>query len=210
MSRVIDGDTIEVSPAVNGLKDVRLIGVDTPETVDPAEGSSRMGHRPPISPSGSSRRAGYSSSSTRKGWTSTAGSSPTFTQAGRCSTRSSSRTGTAGLPLPPQHRPRGFVRGGAARGQGCGAGYLGAKHGAAVRACEPGQRHRRGHPGMRVRLRTTAGPRGYPRSRQIRRSSRWRLRLLRLRNPRAGQTPTVAGRSLRVGLTDGVACEELP
>jgi micrococcal nuclease len=37
VSRVIDGDTIEVSPAVNGLKDVRLIGVDTPETVDPTE-----------------------------------------------------------------------------------------------------------------------------------------------------------------------------
>lgn len=32
VSRVVDGDTIEVSPAVNGIKDVRLIGVDTPET----------------------------------------------------------------------------------------------------------------------------------------------------------------------------------
>jgi micrococcal nuclease len=43
VSRVIDGDTIEVSPAVNGLKDVRLIGVDTPETVDPAEGIEPYG-----------------------------------------------------------------------------------------------------------------------------------------------------------------------
>ena len=43
VSRVIDGDTIEVSPAVNGLKDVRLIGVDTPETVDPAEGVEPYG-----------------------------------------------------------------------------------------------------------------------------------------------------------------------
>jgi micrococcal nuclease len=32
---VIDGDTIEISPAIDGRQDVRLIGVDTPETVDP-------------------------------------------------------------------------------------------------------------------------------------------------------------------------------
>ncbi|CAN5725359.1 hypothetical protein BH20ACT11_BH20ACT11_12910 [soil metagenome] len=32
VSRVVDGDTIEVSPTVNGVQDVRLIGMDTPET----------------------------------------------------------------------------------------------------------------------------------------------------------------------------------
>jgi micrococcal nuclease len=32
VSRVVDGDTIEVSPTVNGIQDVRLIGMDTPET----------------------------------------------------------------------------------------------------------------------------------------------------------------------------------
>ena len=32
VSRVVDGDTIEVSPAVDGIEDVRLIGIDTPET----------------------------------------------------------------------------------------------------------------------------------------------------------------------------------
>ncbi|MDN5698545.1 MAG: thermonuclease family protein, partial [Rubrobacter sp.] len=32
VTRVVDGDTIEVSPAVDGIQDVRLIGVDTPET----------------------------------------------------------------------------------------------------------------------------------------------------------------------------------
>jgi len=32
VSRVVDGDTIEVSPAVGGVEDVRLIGIDTPET----------------------------------------------------------------------------------------------------------------------------------------------------------------------------------
>ncbi|CAA9457910.1 MAG: hypothetical protein AVDCRST_MAG25-383 [uncultured Rubrobacteraceae bacterium] len=37
VSRVVDGDTIEVSPAVGGATDVRLIGIDTPETVDPSE-----------------------------------------------------------------------------------------------------------------------------------------------------------------------------
>jgi micrococcal nuclease len=40
---IIDGDTIKVSPAVNGLNDVRLIGVDTPETVDPSEGIEPYG-----------------------------------------------------------------------------------------------------------------------------------------------------------------------
>jgi micrococcal nuclease len=32
VSRVVDGDTIEVSPTTGGIADVRLIGVDTPET----------------------------------------------------------------------------------------------------------------------------------------------------------------------------------
>jgi micrococcal nuclease len=37
VSRVVDGDTIEISPSIGGIEDVRLIGVDTPETVDPDE-----------------------------------------------------------------------------------------------------------------------------------------------------------------------------
>jgi micrococcal nuclease len=37
VDRVVDGDTIEVTPAVSGTQDVRLLGVDTPETVDPGE-----------------------------------------------------------------------------------------------------------------------------------------------------------------------------
>lgn len=32
VTSVTDGDTVEVSPAVNGEEDVRLIGMDTPET----------------------------------------------------------------------------------------------------------------------------------------------------------------------------------
>ena len=32
VSRIVDGDTVEVSPAIDGVSDVRLIGVDTPET----------------------------------------------------------------------------------------------------------------------------------------------------------------------------------
>ena len=43
MSRVVDGDTIEISPAIDGVQDVRLIGVDTPETVDPSEGVEPYG-----------------------------------------------------------------------------------------------------------------------------------------------------------------------
>lgn len=36
VSRVVDGDTVEVSPAVDGEEDVRLIGMDTPETFGPS------------------------------------------------------------------------------------------------------------------------------------------------------------------------------
>ena len=43
VSRVVDGDTIEISPAVEGIDEVRLIGVDTPETTDPEEGVEPMG-----------------------------------------------------------------------------------------------------------------------------------------------------------------------
>ena len=35
VSRVVDGDTAEVTPAVDGLTEVHLIGVDTPETSHP-------------------------------------------------------------------------------------------------------------------------------------------------------------------------------
>jgi micrococcal nuclease len=40
---VVDGDTVEISPAINGVEEVRLIGVDTPETVDPTEGIEPYG-----------------------------------------------------------------------------------------------------------------------------------------------------------------------
>ncbi|CAN5717676.1 hypothetical protein BH24ACT21_BH24ACT21_10880 [soil metagenome] len=30
--RVVDGDTVEISPSIDGIKVVRLIGIDTPET----------------------------------------------------------------------------------------------------------------------------------------------------------------------------------
>ena len=35
VTRVVDGDTVDISPAVDGNSRVRLIGVDTPETKDP-------------------------------------------------------------------------------------------------------------------------------------------------------------------------------
>lgn len=34
VTTVVDGDTVEISPAIGGNDEVRLIGVDTPETVD--------------------------------------------------------------------------------------------------------------------------------------------------------------------------------
>ena len=35
VSRVVDGDTVEITPAADGHTEVRLIGVDTPETSHP-------------------------------------------------------------------------------------------------------------------------------------------------------------------------------
>ncbi len=35
VTRVVDGDTVKISPAVDGKDEVRLIGVDTPETKEP-------------------------------------------------------------------------------------------------------------------------------------------------------------------------------
>jgi micrococcal nuclease len=35
VKRVTDGDTLEISPAIDGVEDVRLIGPDTPETKKP-------------------------------------------------------------------------------------------------------------------------------------------------------------------------------
>jgi endonuclease YncB( thermonuclease family) len=38
VSRVVDGDTVEVTSEVDGRTEVRLIGVDTPETSHPTYG----------------------------------------------------------------------------------------------------------------------------------------------------------------------------
>jgi micrococcal nuclease len=45
VSRVVDGYTVEVSPAVDGLTEVRLIGVDTPETSRPTYGDQPYGQQ---------------------------------------------------------------------------------------------------------------------------------------------------------------------
>jgi micrococcal nuclease len=43
VSEVVDGDTVKIEPSVNGEDEVRLIGVDTPETKDPDEGEEPYG-----------------------------------------------------------------------------------------------------------------------------------------------------------------------
>lgn len=58
VSRVVDGDTAEVTPAVDGLTEVRLIGVDTPETSHPPTGSSLTASGPRSSPPHGSREIG--------------------------------------------------------------------------------------------------------------------------------------------------------
>jgi len=35
VKRVVDGDTLKISPAIDGIDEIRLIGVDTPETKEP-------------------------------------------------------------------------------------------------------------------------------------------------------------------------------
>jgi len=43
VSRVVDGDTVEISPRIGGNEEVRLIGIETPETKDPSEGVEPYG-----------------------------------------------------------------------------------------------------------------------------------------------------------------------
>jgi micrococcal nuclease len=45
VSRVVDGDTVEIDQSVDGLTDVRLIGVDTPETSHPTYGEQPYGQQ---------------------------------------------------------------------------------------------------------------------------------------------------------------------
>ena len=40
---MVDGDTTEISRAVGGNEEVRLIGMDTPETKDPSKGLEPLG-----------------------------------------------------------------------------------------------------------------------------------------------------------------------
>jgi hypothetical protein len=50
VSRVVDGDTVEVIPAVDGLTEVRLIEIDTSKQRIRARACSPMAWRPPASP----------------------------------------------------------------------------------------------------------------------------------------------------------------
>jgi endonuclease YncB( thermonuclease family) len=43
VTEVVDGDTVKIEPAVDGENEVRLIGVDTPETKDPKKGEEPYG-----------------------------------------------------------------------------------------------------------------------------------------------------------------------
>jgi hypothetical protein len=50
VSRVVDGDSVEVIPAVDGLTEVCLIGIDTSKRSVRARACSLMAWRPPASP----------------------------------------------------------------------------------------------------------------------------------------------------------------
>ena len=45
VTRVTDGDTVEVRPAIHGTEDVRLIGVDAPETAGSPRGAQPYGEK---------------------------------------------------------------------------------------------------------------------------------------------------------------------
>lgn len=45
VTRVVDGDTVEVRPGVDGTEEVRLIGIDAPETADSPRGPQPYGER---------------------------------------------------------------------------------------------------------------------------------------------------------------------
>jgi micrococcal nuclease len=56
ITEVVDGDTVKIAPAVDGKDEVRLFGMDTPETKDPSEGIEPYG--PEASSYASSRLEG--------------------------------------------------------------------------------------------------------------------------------------------------------
>jgi endonuclease YncB( thermonuclease family) len=58
VSRVLNGDTVEISPTISGTEDVRLIGVDTPEPVDPLERKSSPTVQKPLPSPYAVRHAG--------------------------------------------------------------------------------------------------------------------------------------------------------
>ena len=201
VSNVIDGDTIKVSPAVNGLNDVRLIGVDTPETVDPAEGVEPYGPQASefTTRELSSRRVRLEFDEERMDQY---GRLLAYVYAGGSMFNEElvAKGYAQAYPYPPNtaHAPQFAAAQRKARAAGLGIWGL-----TTAQKCELANRGNgigEGSPGMHGRFGATAGARGRPWRRRTARSSRRRLRLLGLRNPSAGPTPTVAGRSLRVGL----------
>lgn len=87
MTRVVNGDTLRISPAVEGKDEVRLVGVDTPEMKEPGYDVQPYGCKPARSPNGSlgDRRSGWSSMSSAP--TATIASLLTSMSTGRCSTK---------------------------------------------------------------------------------------------------------------------------
>lgn len=66
VTRVVDGYSIEVSPRVQDTEDVRLVGVNTPQTVAPGVPVDPAGRRPPLSRRSASKVSRLALSSTRR------------------------------------------------------------------------------------------------------------------------------------------------
>ena len=205
VSNVIDGDTIEVSPAVNGLKDVRLIGVDTPETVDPAEGVEPYGPQASefTTRELSLRRVRLDFDEERMDQY---GRLLAYVYLdGKMFNEALVAKGYAqAYPYPPNTAHAAQFAAAQRRAKAAELGIWGLTTAQKCELADRGNGIGEGTPGCTAGSGDQPGPKGRtlaPADRLP--SSRGRLRLLEFLHPIASPTPITAGRSLRVGLGRG-------
>jgi endonuclease YncB( thermonuclease family) len=158
VQRVVDGDTVEVRPEVEGTEDVRLLGVDTPETVDPNEDVEPFG--PQASAFTKQRLEGERVTLVfDEERVDSSGRALAFVRLGRAGDATFNeellRGGYAQLNVVP---PNGLYEARLRRAQeeARRQGHLGAPQSPAVRARRPGQRDRGGHRRVRRAGRASA------------------------------------------------------
>lgn len=147
---VVDGDTVEISPTIGGNDGVRLIGVDTPETVDPNEAVQPYGPQTSRFTTREFESESVTLELDREREDRYGRLLAHVRPAAPCSTRPCSSGGTPrALHCRPRRPVRGALQAGPATGEGGEPRHPGAARGPAVRARQPGQRHRGGLTRMR-------------------------------------------------------------